>query len=103
MEIRPVSTEEFPAFLRTTQGAFHEDVSDDDVASWAAVFEPERSLAVFDDGTMVATAAALTRELTIPGASMSAACITAVGVLPTHRRRGPVSYTHLTLPTNREV
>jgi len=88
MEIRPVSTEEFPAFLRTTQGAFHEDVSDDDVASWAAVFEPERSLAVFDDGTMVATAAALTRELTIPGASMSAACITAVGVLPTHRRRG---------------
>jgi predicted acetyltransferase len=88
MEIRPVSTGEFPAFLRTTEGAFHEDVSDDDVASWAAVFEPERSLAVFDDGTMVATAAALTRELTIPGASMSAACITAVGVLPTHRRRG---------------
>lgn len=88
MEIRPVSTEEFPTFLRTTEGAFHEDVNDDDVASWAKVFEPERSLAVFDDGAMVATAAALTRELTIPGAHLSAACITAVGVLPTHRRRG---------------
>jgi predicted acetyltransferase len=88
MEIRPVSSDEFPAFLRTTEGAFHEDVSDEDVASWAKVFEPERSLAVLEDGAMVATAAALTRELTLPGAHMSVACITAVGVLPTHRRRG---------------
>ena len=88
MEIRPVSSDEFPAFLRTTEGAFHEDVSDEDVASWAKVFEPERSLAVLEDGAMVATAAALTRELTLPGARMSVACITAVGVLPTHRRRG---------------
>ncbi len=88
MEIRPVNSDEFPAFLRTTEGAFHEDVSDDDVASWAKVFEPERSLAVLEDGAMVATAAALTRELTLPGARMSVACITAVGVLPTHRRRG---------------
>jgi predicted acetyltransferase len=88
MEMRPVSTEEFPAFLRTTEGAFHEDVNDEDVASWATVFEPERSLAVFDDGRMVATAAAITRELTLPGAPLSVACITAVGVLPTHRRRG---------------
>ncbi len=88
MEIRPVNSDEFPAFLRTTEGAFHEDVSDEDVASWAKVFEPERSLAVLEDGAMVATAAALTRELTLPGARMSVACITAVGVLPTHRRRG---------------
>ncbi len=88
MEIRPVNSDEFPAFLRTTEGAFHEDVSDKDVASWAKVFEPERSLAVLEGGAMVATAAALTRELTLPGARMSVACITAVGVLPTHRRRG---------------
>jgi len=88
MEIRPVNSDEFPAFLRTTEGAFHEDVTDEDVASWAKVFEPERSLAVLEDGAMVATAAALTRELTLPGAHMSVACITAVGVLPTHRRRG---------------
>src|SRR4051795_38011 len=88
MEIRPVNSDEFPTFLRTTEGAFHEDVSDEDIASWAKVFEPERSLAVLEDGAMVATAAALTRELTLPGARMSVACITAVGVLPTHRRRG---------------
>ncbi len=83
-----MNSDEFPAFLRTTEGAFHEDVSDEDVASWAKVFEPERSLAVLEGGAMVATAAALTRELTLPGARMSVACITAVGVLPTHRRRG---------------
>ena len=34
---------------------------------WRTVFEPERSLAVFDGSAMVATAAIFTRELTIPG------------------------------------
>ena len=35
---------------------------------WRTVFEPERSLAVLEDGSaMVATAAVFTRELTIPG------------------------------------
>src|SRR6185503_3609292 len=73
MEIRPVTAEEFPAFLQTTESAFHEDVTDDELARWRTVFEPERSLAVFDGSAMVATAAIFTRELTIPGALMSVA------------------------------
>jgi len=83
-----VTAEEFPAFLRTTESAFHEDVTDDELARWRTVFEPERSLAVFDGSAMVATAAIFTRELTIPGALMSVAGVTAVGVLASHRRRG---------------
>jgi predicted acetyltransferase len=50
--------------------------------------EHERSIAAFDGASIVATAAAFTRELTIPGALMTVAGVTAVGVLPTHRRRG---------------
>jgi predicted acetyltransferase len=88
MEMRPVTADEFPTFLRTTESAFHEDVHDDDLASWRMVFEPERSLAVFDGPEMVATAAIFTRELTIPGGLMSVAGVTAVGVLASHRRRG---------------
>ena len=88
MEMRPATAEEFPAFLRTTESAFHEDVTDDDLKSWRTVFEPERSLAVFDGSTMVATAAIFTRELTIPGGLMTVAGVTAVGVLASHRRRG---------------
>ena len=88
MEIRPATAEEFPAFLRTTESAFHEDVNDDELARWRTVFEPERSLAVLDGSAMVATAAIFTRELTIPGGLMSVAGVTAVGVLASHRRRG---------------
>ena len=88
MEIRPATAEEFPAFLRTTESAFHEDVNDDELARWRTVFEPERSLAVLDGSAMVATAAIFTRELTIPGGLLSVAGVTAVGVLASHRRRG---------------
>ena len=44
----PRTAEEFPAFLRTTESAFHEDVTDDELARWRTVFEPERSLAVLE-------------------------------------------------------
>ena len=86
--MRPVTADEFPTFLRTTESAFHEDVNDEDLESWRTVFEPERSLAVFDGSEMVATAAIFTRELTIPGGLMRVAGVTAVGVLASHRRRG---------------
>jgi predicted acetyltransferase len=88
MEMRPVTADEFPDFLRTTEAAFHEQPSDEDVEAWSTVFEPERSLAAFDGPRMVATAGVFTRELTVPGALMTVAGVTAVGVLPTHRRRG---------------
>jgi predicted acetyltransferase len=88
MEMRPVTADEFPEFLRATEAAFHEDVSDEDVEAWSTVFEPERSIATFDGPSMVGTTAAFTRELTIPGGVMTVAGVTAVSVLPTHRRRG---------------
>jgi predicted acetyltransferase len=88
MEIRPVSAGEWPAFLRTTDAAFHSDLYPDDAEAVGAVFEPERSLAAFEGDAIVGTAAIYTRELTVPGAVLPAAGVTLVGVRPTHRRRG---------------
>ena len=83
-----MTADEAPAFLKTAEGAFHEDVHPDEAEMWDKLFEPERSLAAFEGGDIVATTAIFTRELTIPGAVVTAAGVTAVGVLPTHRRRG---------------
>ncbi|WP_166355992.1 GNAT family N-acetyltransferase [Phytoactinopolyspora limicola] len=52
------------------------------------VNEPERSLVATDGEQLVGTAAILSREMSVPGASLPAAHVTAVGVAPTHRRRG---------------
>jgi predicted acetyltransferase len=88
MEMRPVSAEELPAFARAAETAFHDDLHPDDLATQVDRFEPERSLAIFDGPDIVATTAVFTRELTIPGATIPAACVSEVGVLATHRRRG---------------
>jgi predicted acetyltransferase len=88
VEIRPVSVDEWPAFLHATKAAFNDDVHPDDVEAVGAVFEPARSLAAFDGGAIAGTAAIYTRELTVPGAVRTVAGVALVGVVPTHRRRG---------------
>lgn len=50
---------------------------------------PDRSLAVFDEDSIVANAGAFSFRLTVPGgAPVEVAGVTIVGVRPTHRRRG---------------
>src|SRR3954453_5154802 len=88
MEIRPATADEAEPFLHTVNAAFHSGFHPDDLAMFTSLFEPERSLAAFDDGRMAGAAGIYTRELTIPGALTRVAAVTLVGVLPTHRRRG---------------
>src|ERR687897_923131 len=88
LETRPISAEEFPAFLKVLFDAFGDDFRDDECEIESLVFEPERSLAVFDEDAIVGTAAIFSRELTVPGAVTPVAAVTMVGVAPTHRRRG---------------
>src|SRR3982750_114588 len=52
------------------------------------VAELDRSLALRDNGRIVATAGIYSRSLTIPGAVVPCAGVTWVTVAPTHRRRG---------------
>ncbi len=55
------------------------------------VFEPDRALVAVDGDQFVGTAKAMSRDLSVPGAVVPAAHITAVGVRATHRRRGILS------------
>src|SRR3954462_9232292 len=88
MELRPATREEFDDFGRAALSAFHQELTDADRARYERIDEPERSLAWFDDDRIVATTGAYTRELTVPGAVVPCAAVTAVAVVATHRRRG---------------
>jgi predicted acetyltransferase len=88
MELRAATRGEFDDFSRAAMSAFHREYSETDRLRYERIDEPERSLAWFDEGRIVATTAAFTRTLTVPGAQVPCAGVTAVAVVPTHRRRG---------------
>ncbi len=94
LELRPIEQDEAAAFVRAVETSFGGVPNDDDFAFWVSITEPDKTLAVFDQGRMVATAAWNGYELTLPARPGTAypvvpvAGVTAVGVHPTHRRRG---------------
>ena len=88
MELRPTTEEESDAFGATTLRAFHREPTERDAERYGPLHEPERSLAWFDEGRIVATTSIFTRALSVPGATVPCAAVTAVGVRSTHRRRG---------------
>ncbi|MEN3278996.1 MAG: hypothetical protein V7607_136 [Solirubrobacteraceae bacterium] len=88
MQLRPATREEFDDFSRAAMSAFHREYTDADRERYQHIDEPERSLAWFDDERIVATTMAFTRRVTVPGAEVPCAGVTAVAVVPTHRRRG---------------
>lgn len=87
-ELRPCTQEELADLIETLRGAFSSGPKDEDTERMSRVLDPERTLGVFDDKTMVATAGAFSFVLTIPGGEIPAAGVSVVGVLPSHRRRG---------------
>lgn len=88
VRLRPITAAEVDPFLEAVMSAFHAALHDDDRAMWAKVLEPERTLVWDDDGRFVANAGAFSRTMTVPGGELPVAAVTAVGVAPTHRRRG---------------
>lgn len=91
LALRPITSDELPMLLRFVQGAFLSDYDNDEMELERSTFEADRSLAIFDGAALVASAAALSRDLTVPGGRIPAAAVTAVAVAPTHRRRGLLS------------
>jgi predicted acetyltransferase len=89
IEIRSVRPDELAEFVRVEHIPFGAHVSNEDVEAVQTAIPDDRRLAAFEDGRMVATAGDWAMELTLPGlTSVPAPGVTAVGVLPTHRRRG---------------
>jgi predicted acetyltransferase len=86
--IRPIREDEFPAYLRANEASFSSVPSDEDSERERSLNEPERSFAAFDGEDIVGTAGVFTMPMTVPGGELEIGYVTAVGVKPTHRRRG---------------
>ncbi|MFF2572598.1 GNAT family N-acetyltransferase [Streptomyces sp. NPDC058084] len=96
MRIRSTTDQDHDVFVDTLHAAFGRFPETPDEAGggvWWAALEMDRNLlATTDDGRPVGTAGAYSFELTLPGEILApAAGVTAVGVLPSHRRRGVLS------------
>jgi predicted acetyltransferase len=86
--LRPVTRDEFDRFAHTEYSAFGEHLSRSEHPAWATA-ELERTLGAFDGDEVVGTGRIYSLELTLPGGRIApTAAVSAVGVLPTHRRRG---------------
>ncbi|WP_380284467.1 GNAT family N-acetyltransferase [Kitasatospora purpeofusca] len=93
MEIRSTTEQDHDVFvdtLLTPFGLVRDTTAEDGGGAWWSALEMDRGvMAVADDGRPIGTAASYSFELTLPGDTVvPVAGVTAVGVLPTHRRRG---------------
>jgi predicted acetyltransferase len=88
--VRTVNDDEVEEALNTVRTAFlSAPVTADELAVRRAQIDPARFHAAFDaDGRMCGVARAFPVPLTVPGGEVPTAGVSAVGVLPTHRRQG---------------
>ncbi|MCD9880826.1 GNAT family N-acetyltransferase [Streptomyces guryensis] len=95
MEIRSTTDQDFDVFVDTVHAAFGRfpETPVEGGGLWWSALEIDRCmLARTADGRPVGTAATHAFELTLPGETLvPVAGVTAVGVLPTHRRQGVLS------------
>ncbi|MFJ3897403.1 GNAT family N-acetyltransferase [Streptomyces sp. NPDC090083] len=95
MEIRSTTDEDRDVFVDTVHaafGSFPETPTDGGGLWWSALEMNHCLLALTDDGRPVGTAASYPFDLTLPGGTLlPAPGVTAVGVLPSHRRQGVLS------------
>ncbi|HEX6232465.1 MAG TPA: GNAT family N-acetyltransferase [Jiangellaceae bacterium] len=88
LELRIARDDDFGQLGELLSGAFLDDAHDEVLDVERMVFEPDRTHVVADGDRLVATGGVLTREMSVPGAVVPTAHVTAVGVAATHRRRG---------------
>jgi predicted acetyltransferase len=95
MRIRSTTDEDLDVFVDTLHAAFARfpETPTGGGGLWWSALEMDRGLlAVTPDGRPVGTAGAYSFELTLPGKTVvPVAGVSAVGVLPSHRRRGVLS------------
>jgi predicted acetyltransferase len=95
MEIRSTTDDDLDVFVDTVHAAFgiFPETPVEGGGLWWSALETERCLlALTADGRPVGTAATYPFELTLPGETLvPAPGVTAVGVLPSHRRQGVLS------------
>lgn len=88
LTIRPITEDEFPAFVEADSHGFGYTVDPEELPRLRKHLELDRTLAVFDGDEVVATTAVFSFDMSIPGGTMPTGGVTWVAVKPTHRRRG---------------
>ena len=89
IEIRPMTPEHGDQFTTVIGTAFGESFTEEEVADHDRSFEYDRSIGAFDGDRLVGTGGAYSMDLTLPGlTTIPIGGLTAISVLPTHRRRG---------------
>ena len=92
LSIGPVAEERRDDWWAVQQTVFGFDFKDDDKPLFAAVQNWDRALGAYDGDQMVGSASSLSLAISVPGGSeVPAAGLTAVSVLPTHRRSGALT------------
>ncbi|HUG30203.1 MAG TPA: GNAT family N-acetyltransferase [Candidatus Limnocylindria bacterium] len=91
LTVRPITPEELPAWFEAFGTALY--IWPNDPHAMAAhrrdSMELDRALGAFEDGQMVGTYRSFASRLTVPGGErIPVGAVSAVGVRPTHRRRG---------------
>jgi predicted acetyltransferase len=91
--VRSIHDDELPSYLQVVGTAMlMPPASPEAVEQRRRYFDIDRCLGSFDDtGRMCGAARSFATELTVPGGAVPAAAVSAVGVLPTHRRQGHLS------------
>ena len=89
--VRTLDDADWPAFTALDSHAFGNSAPAELLKIERAAQEPGRSIGATDGAELVGIATAYAFDLTVPGATVPAAGISWVGVLPTHRRRGVLS------------
>jgi len=88
--VRPIAADELRPWIDIVRTAFlSAPLSDDAVAARFGTIDLDRCIGAFDEGgRMCGAARAFPTPLTVPGGEIAAGAVSAVGVLPTHTRRG---------------
>ncbi len=88
-DVRPCADQdEYARAIGAIGQYFNPPPGDEFLERWVRILPHERMHAAFEDAEVVGGAGAFPFELSVPGGSLPCAGVTAVGVHPTHRRRG---------------
>jgi predicted acetyltransferase len=89
IDIRPITPDQGDQFSGVLATAFGETFTEEELADHDRWFEYDRSIGAFDGDRIVGTGGAFSMDLTLPGlTTIPIGGLTAISVLPTHRRRG---------------
>ena len=88
MELRTITAEEIPQFMRDANTAFAESMDDAAIARDTPTIEVDRTWVIADGGRFAATGNLFSCTLTVPGGDLAVGAVSWIAVQPTHRRRG---------------